>query len=277
MDVDNGEAMVATGARGEHPERRPRRIRRALALGVLALAVALATAPAPLEAGWLKGVTKAMGGRLGKARPQANAGAVGERAALGRELRHLDEATLARIERRFGAHLAPERLRQAQATPSQFLAHGPYQGQLRRAYPELSAGERQGVLGNYRDGRTYLDRNQVRLPRVTAHERLHQLADPRFRAQAGSRLDEGVTEHFAGRIYGDLGLRELPRIYPQEGRVVQQLRARVGEPLLARAYFRGELTPLRHALDGQLGRGRFDDLVGALARGDYRRAEALLK
>jgi hypothetical protein len=265
-----------------------RSIRRPLAFSALAvlLAVALAGVPSVAESGALgKSLAKTVAGRLAKAPAKnplkgdaaAKAAAERERAALARELRRLDVETIEGIERRYGTHIAPQRLNQARATPGRLLNHEDYQQQLRRAYPELPASRRENVLGNYVEGRVYVDRNQVRVPQVTAHERLHQLADPRFRQEAGNRLEEGVTQHFAGRIYGDLGLKDLPRIYPDEGRVVQMLEARVGEQQLVQAYFRGETDALRRGLDRQLGSGSFDDMVRALQHGDFRRAEALLK
>jgi hypothetical protein len=261
----------------------------ALSVVALPIALALGMAPNAAEGGSLiRNTSKAAVERFWRAPARravavkpagAAAKATGEReaAALREQLRRLDDDTLGRIERRYGTHIAPERLGQARTTQTRFLEHEAYQDQLRRSYPALPPNRREGVLGNYVEDKIYVDRNQVRVPRVTAHERLHQLSDPRFRPLTGSRLDEGLTEHFARRIHGDLGLKDLSPIYPNEGRVAQMLEARVGEPLLARAYFRGETKALRQEIDRQLGAGTFDDMVRTLERRDYQGAEALLK
>lgn len=114
------------------------------------------------------------------------------------------------------------------------------------------------------------------LSRTVAHERLHQLGDPRFRGTLGSRLDEGATEHLASRISGDLAIRDLPRAYPAEGRIVQMLEAGVGDQALARAYFRGEMEPLRRAVDRQLGRGALDTISKLTEQGRFQEAEKVL-
>jgi hypothetical protein len=193
-------------------------VRRPLVLSALAaaLALALGSIPGVVEAGSLgKSVAKAVAGRFGKtpakealkgeAAAAAKAAAERERAALARELRRLDVETIERIERRYGTYIARQRLNQARSTPGRLRNHEDCQQQLQRAYPELPASRRENVLGNYVEGRVYVDRNQAPVPQVTAHERLHQLADPRFRQEAGSRLEEGGTQHLAGRIYGTSG------------------------------------------------------------------------
>ena len=199
-----------------------------------------------------------------------------ERRAYARLLRELDQATLSGIERRFGEHILASRGHPARQTPTGFLSHEPYQARLTAVYPQLSAAQRQKILGDFRN-RPFVDRSNPLLPRTVAHERLHELADPRFRATLGSRLDEGATAHLASKISNDLGIQHLTRPYVAERRIVEMIEARVGERALARAYFRGEIEPLRQAVDAQLGRGALDSVARLTVKGRFLAAEEILK
>lgn len=197
--------------------------------------------------------------------------------ALRQQLRRLDMQALSRIESRYGAHINPSRMAQAKANPTTFLSHPGYQRQLQRSYPNMPAKQRPSVVGNYVGGKTYVDRNQVLVPRITAHERIHSLADPRFRMRTGGRLDEGMTEFFASRTYSDLHIRNMPAAYPQQRKVVEMMAARVGDQSLARAYFGGNVTHLQKQLDGQIGRGSFRSIVRAVEMGRHDEAVRILR
>lgn len=246
----------------------------------LGLIVGASLLPLAAHAGALgKAVTKGAARSAGKAlgsSAQKAAVAQAEARALSRVLKDFDRRALLQIERRFGQHIPAERLSAARQVPTQFLRHEQYQERLKRAYPRLSAAERERVVGDF-TGRPHVDRNQVLLPRTVAHERVHQLRDPRFRAQVGRGLDEGTTEHLASKVSGDLGIRDLPRGYPAERRLVEMLEARVGEKPIAQAYFRGEIGALRREVDAQLGRGAFDAVGKLTAERRFAEAEGILK
>lgn len=196
--------------------------------------------------------------------------------ALDQQFRRLDAQALSRIERHYGTYIDPKRMTRARASQTAFLSHPGYQQQLRRSYPDIPKQQRQHVVGNYVHGRTYVDRNQVLVPRTVAHERIHQLADPRFRMRAGSRLDEGMTEYFAGKIYSDMRIRNLPAAYPQQQKVVEMIASRVGDRNLARAYFGGNVAHLQKQLDSQIGAGSFRRIVRAVERGRHDDAVRIL-
>ena len=206
----------------------------------------------------------------------AHALSAAERRAYAKVLREIDQGTLAKIEQQFGEHIPVGRLKEARVVPTAFLSHEQYQARLKSVYPQLTPAERRQVVGDLL-GRPYADRNQVPLSRTLAHERLHQLRDPRFRGTLGRGLDEGTTEHLASRISGDLGIRDLPKGYPAERRIVEMLSARVGDRTLGRAYFRGEIEPLRRTVDGQLGKGALDSVAKLTAQGRFGEAEEILK
>ena len=106
---------------------------------------------------------------------------------------------------------------------------------------------------------------------------MHQLSSPQFGQSLGSKLDEGVTEMFAKRIYSDLHLMDLPKVYTSEQRLATMLAARAGEERLAAAYFRGDIASLRREIDSQLGPGRFDRFARAAREGDLAAAELALR
>ena len=248
----------------------------ALGLIVGATLLPLAAHAGALGKAVTKGAARSAGKALGSSAQKA-AVAQAEARALSRVLKDFDRrALLQRVERRFGQHIPAERLSEARKVTTQFLAHERYQERLQRVYPQLSAGGRPQVVGDF-TRRPHVDRNQVLLPRTVAHERLHQLRDPRFRAQVGRGLDEGTTAHLASKVSGDLGIRDLPRGYPAERRLVEMLEARVGEKPIAQAYFRGEIGALRREVDAQLGRGAFDAVGKLTAERRFAEAEGILK
>jgi hypothetical protein len=246
----------------------------------LGLIVGASLLPLAAHAGALgKAVTKGAARSAGKAlgsSAQKAAVAQAEAQALSGVLKDFDRRALLQIERQFGQHIPVERLSEARKVTTQFLAHERYQQRLERVYPHLSAAEREQVVGDF-TRRPHVDRNQVLLPRTVAHERMHQLRDPHFRAGVGRGLDEGTTEHLASKISGDLGIRDLPRGYPAERRLVEMLEARVGEKPIAQAYFRGEIGALRREVDAQFGRGAFDAVGKLTAERRFAEAEGILK
>ncbi len=199
-----------------------------------------------------------------------------EKHALEKELLDLDHKTLARIESRYGQHISPAQLRAANSCKTCFLDKRQYDEHLRKAYPQLSAKERADIVGDYLK-RPYVNHNRADMPRTLAHERLHQLSNDGRGKPFGGRFGEGITEHFSSRIYGDLGIRGAPAAYVNERRVIQKIQARVGEAPIARAYFRGDTRQLQQALDRQLGKGAFTNIVHYTERGQVELAERIIK
>lgn len=234
------------------------------------------------------GAEKAIGARMGKSaagvyHPQhlplstKTAGAA-ETAALEKELAKLDQQTLASIERRYGAQIPRDSLQRAKASKTMFLDRDAYQRELRRQYPDMSNEQTKRVMGNYDlvHGIPYVNKNQVLAPRVVAHERIHQLSNPRFRAETGKQLDEGVTEYLAGNIYGDLSIRGMDVPYSRSRPIAELLARRVGERRLAEAYFQGKPQLVRSELDRQLGANTFARVVRAMDQEDYALAQSIL-
>ena len=199
-----------------------------------------------------------------------------EAAALRRELMRLDRNTIVRIEARYGRYIPITRIRESARCSTCFLDSRTYDLHLQRAYPKLTAADRNTILGDFKAGQTFVRRSGPNMPTTVAHERLHQISHSGFRTRVGSKLDEGFTEHFSGKIYRDLTIKNHPLVYPKQQRLVSMMQARTGEDPLAAAYFSGNVAPLRLSLDRQLGRGAFDRIVRHAERGEYTAAEHIL-
>lgn len=199
-----------------------------------------------------------------------------EIAAMQRQLITLDRKSLARIEARYGEYIPATKLRESARCSTCFLDRNAYDAHLRRAYPNFTAADRKAILGDVKNGKIYVNSDRRQIQSTVSHERLHHLSHEGFRARAGSRLDEGFTEHFSRKIYSDLSLKGAPVVYQQEQRLVQMIHARTGEGPMAKAYFSGDIAPLRQSLDKQLGRGAFQKIAREADRGDFKAAERIL-
>lgn len=199
-----------------------------------------------------------------------------ESAALQRQLHAMDKNAVARIEQRYGDYIPVGRFRESVTCSTCFMNSHAYDVHLRQTYPKLSAEQRKAILGDFKNGRIYVQSESKDLQKTVAHERFHQMSHRDFRSQAGSRLDEGFTEYFTGKTYRDLHIVDRPTVYPNEQRLVQMMHARTGEGPLATAYFNGNTVPLRSELDRQLGHGAFQRIVTLAQRGEFAAAERLL-
>jgi hypothetical protein len=122
-------------------------------------------------------------------------------------------------------------------------------------------------------------------PGTAIHEGFHKyssstLRDSMINAHKGggsdvSNLDEGLTEYFT-RLTINLGGYGFPRSsYPSQFDAVTKLEAKVGEPVLARAFFDGDLPGLRVAFQVATG-VPFDTYTAQLEAGKYSVANGML-
>ncbi len=199
-----------------------------------------------------------------------------ETVAMQRQLVALDRNALGRIEARYGEYIPAAKLRGSARCSTCFLDRHTYDAHLRRSYPNLTAADRNAILGDFKNGKIFVNSEGRQIQTTVSHERFHQLSNQGFRLRAGSRLDEGFTEHFSGKIYSDLALKDTPVVYRQEQRLVQMMQARVGESSMAKAYFSGDIASLRQSLDSQLGRGAFQQIIRQAERGNFVAAERVL-
>ena len=197
-----------------------------------------------------------------------------EERALQRHLRELDRATLDDIQEKFGQYVPHSRVERLRQQPARLLRHEEFERHVREQGIETSEDKR--LLG-YADDRVHVDREHIEVPRTLAHERLHQVSDKLYGGMLGKAIDEGTTEHFAGKLRGDLHLANAGQCYPDQRRLVEMLSARVGDDTIARAYFRGEWTSLRSQVDKQLGDGALAEISALAKQGRFTDAEEIVK
>jgi len=257
------------------------RLNRMAAISVLVSALFIAaqavTGPPAVAGAVSKTFRQSIARKLGKA--QAGTLSKAEAAALRRELMKLDKDTLDRIARVYGKYIPENSMRAARSVSTRFYSHDAYQAHLKKMYPDMTAAQRKDVTGNT-EMLTYVDKNQPLLPRVVAHERLHQLSEfVDTKRKVGMNLHEGMTEFLARRVYGDMSIKGLPIPYPRKTEVVEVLAARVGKERIAKAYFRGgkSFQVLKEDFDEQLGRGAFDAFVEAMKKERYGDAIKIIK
>lgn len=209
----------------------------------------------------------------------AHALTTAEKLALQNTLKKLDRDALIAIERKFGSYISPERLKLAQHMPVVFKNKAEYQQFLKNVLSQRPKSERVRIRGHYdrRGNKIYVDQNNPLLPKVVAHERMHQLGSPGFHGLLSNNMEEGMTEYFARKIYGDMAIKGLPRIYPKEVRIIEMLNSRIGTHRLSQAYFQGEIGLLQRSIDGRLGRGALLKISNAMKSRDYLLAERIIR
>jgi hypothetical protein len=236
---------------------------------------AVALAALTSDAANVTGAVEAAAARRAAQQARSAAAVAAERAAYQRILRDVDANVIRRIEQRFSRHVRPDAVRGL--PPPTYLDRDAFDRALMQRYPQLSAEQRKAILGYATpDGKITINVNQPEAVLTLAHERMHQLAHPRFRETFGGGIDEGASERFARLVANDMRLADLPPVYPSELRVVDALGARVGFDRLSRAYFQGDVGQITRVLEldlGQAGAARFtraaqrhdlDDALNAL-------------
>lgn len=109
------------------------------------------------------------------------------------------------------------------------------------------------------------------------HEGLHLFTHDGFKAFAGRELNEGVTEHFTRKLCQEVKVERNPSAYIQELYSVDLMlkELMVPEDCLATGYFKGDLDPLRRAMDGD--KGMLERWTGLLNSGQFKAANDLVR
>lgn len=134
-----------------------------------------------------------------------------------------------------------------------------------------------------RDNQAFVRENDDTLLN-SIHEKLHQ----KSRSELPTRLNEGITEHYARQEAGPAGnLRNLdhrggdtpkaPSDYENEVIIVRKLESTVGDTPFKKAYFEGQTDALKHSVDAVLGDGAFQKISDALEQRDYKAASDILE
>ncbi|MBF0234806.1 MAG: hypothetical protein HQK65_17475 [Desulfamplus sp.] len=118
---------------------------------------------------------------------------------------------------------------------------------------------------------------------TSIHEKMHQ----KSKSELPTRLNEGVTEHFARQEAGgladlknfDIHGREIPKAqsdYEKEVEIVNKIEAVIGRNPIKRAYFDGQTDIFEMHFDSAKGQGAFRKLNEALEKRDYDAASKII-
>ena len=125
------------------------------------------------------------------------------------------------------------------------------------------------------EGVVYVN-GETTLVTATAHEILHNNAEPKFRAKVGETFNEGVTETLARRALSQAGVK-VPSVtaYPEQIKLTKLLIDRVGIDVVEKAYF-GNVQDLVDAYTGKCS-GTWAELVLAAEALDTDNVKVALK
>lgn len=178
-----------------------------------------------------------------------------------KSLREMDREIVERLRQRYGHLVPPERIRRMKDAPTVFEDRKEFD----RRYIEATEAEPPSdkrVVGFSRglEEPAHVALDQVQIPKAIAHERLHQMSDPRAEERMGKKLYEGATEDFAIKAVGSEPVPELPKSYAQERVLARRIGESCGEKALEHAYFRGDVSELRECLERRLGKDNLERL-----------------
>jgi hypothetical protein len=107
------------------------------------------------------------------------------------------------------------------------------------------------------------------------HEGLHLFSDDRWKRRMGYNVNEGVTEYFTRKIGPEVQVERDDGSFLRQYTSVTHLVNAVTEPVVAAAYFEGDMAGLKTAVDTR-GKGTWDQWLGHLDANDFKGANKLL-
>jgi hypothetical protein len=108
------------------------------------------------------------------------------------------------------------------------------------------------------------------------HEGLHLFSDDKWRKRMGYNVNEGVTEFFTRKLGPEVQVERDDSSFLRQYTSVTHLVTAVTEPVVAAAYFGGDIGGLKTAVDGK-GKGRWDKWLDLLDANDFKGANALMR
>ena len=151
------------------------------------------------------------------------------------------------------------------ALPTQFEGREKFDQDLGMAGGKPGEGTRVLGYSRFDTEQAHVALDHLEIPKTIAHERLHQLSDPRAIEDLGQALYEGLTEDMAIDAIGSESPSGLDRCYPAERAVAHEMRDLAGSDAVERAYFGGDSAALRQRLDERLGPGGMERLQRQIA------------
>jgi hypothetical protein len=108
------------------------------------------------------------------------------------------------------------------------------------------------------------------------HEGLHLFSENRWRRRMGYNANEGVTEWFTRKMGPQVQVVRDDGSFLRQYTSVTHLVDLVGEPLVAAAYFEGDIAALKAAVDAKKGAGTWETWLDLLDASNFKGANALL-
>jgi hypothetical protein len=109
------------------------------------------------------------------------------------------------------------------------------------------------------------------------HEGLHLFSDNGWRKRMGYNVNEGVTEYFTRKLGPEVQVVRDDSSFLRQYTSATHLVTAVTEPVVAAAYFDGDIASLKTAVDGRKGRGTWDKWLDFLDANNFKGANALLQ
>lgn len=126
------------------------------------------------------------------------------------------------------------------------------------------------------------DRGEVHIRKERAdlgtqlHEGLHLFSSDRWRTHMGYNVNEGVTEYFTRKLGPEVQVERDDGSFLRQYTSTTHLVTAVTEPVVAAAYFDGDIAALKTAVDGK-GKGTWEKWLGLLDANNFKEANALMK
>jgi hypothetical protein len=127
------------------------------------------------------------------------------------------------------------------------------------------------------------DRREVHIRKERAdlgtqlHEGLHLFSADKWKRPMGYNVNEGVTEYFTRKIGPEVDVERDDASFLREYTSATHLVTAATEPVVAAAYFEGEIPGLKKAVDAARSDGTWEKWLGFLDANDFKSANALLK
>lgn len=179
---------------------------------------------------------------------------------LQKYLAETDQALVNALAEKYRDVVPPSRIEAVLALPTHFEDREQFDQALGAAGGKPGEGARVLGYSRFDTEQAHVAMDHLEIPKTIAHERLHQLSDPRAVEALGQPLYEGMTEDMAIEAIGSESPAGMDRCYPAERAVAHEMRDLVGNDAVERAYFAGDASELRQRLDEQLGPGGIERL-----------------
>jgi len=108
------------------------------------------------------------------------------------------------------------------------------------------------------------------------HEGMHVHSNDRWRKRMNYAVNEGVTEYFTRKVGPEVEVQRDDSSFLREYTSATHLVTVATEPVVAAAYFEGDLDGLKNTVDAAKGAGTWGKWVGHLEGNDFKGANKLL-